>query len=86
MTNVLGALLVGCDDPLCSEVTELKHLRYRDYTVTLLPSKLTIQNFLTRPLKSLPTAVEQKAAAMQYVVKKLMHTSSSAIGYCLPLL
>ena len=81
VTKVLGALLVRCDNPLCSAVIELKHLAEhvksgcKDYTATLSPSKLTVQQILSPPLISPPTAVEQKAAAN--VVKRLIHTAGA---------
>ena len=81
VTKVLGALLVRCDNPLCSAVIELKHLAEhvksgcKDYTATLSPSKLTVQQILSRLLISPPTAVEQKAAAN--VVKRLIHTAGA---------
>ena len=79
--KVMGALLVHCDNPLCSSVVEFKHLKehvdsgFQKHAATFSPSKLTVEQILSRPLQSPPTATEQKAAAS--VVKRMYATSPS---------
>ena len=79
--KVMGALLVHCDNPLCSSVVELKRLKEhvdsgcQKHAATFSPSKLTVEQILSRPLQSPPTATEQKAAAS--VVKRMCATSPS---------
>ena len=83
--KVLGTLLVHCDEPSCIAVVHLKHLAEhvnsgcKMYTApSFSPSKLTMGQILTRPLQSVPTVVEQKAAAS--IVKRLLHASPPSGG------
>ena len=77
----MGALRVHYDNPLCSSVVELKRFKEhvdsgcQKHVATFSPSKLTVEQILSRPLQSPPTATEQKAAAS--VVKRMCATSPS---------
>ena len=77
--KAISGLQVHCDKPSCPAIVALKHLDdhiqscCQETATTLSPSKLTLGEVLSRPLQSVPTLVEQKAAAN--VVHRLLHTS-----------
>lgn len=77
--EVLGQLLLSCDNEQCSEVVALKdlqlHLASGCTQNTQLQSNITVSQLLSRPLSSPPTTVEKEAASR--IVKRLMHSSPS---------
>ena len=80
--KVLGELLLHCEQPSCSAVVTLKHLREhvesgcKTTSSEFSPSKLTVGQMLSCPLQSLPTCKEQKAAAN--VIQRLLHTPTQS--------
>ena len=76
--KVLAGLLLHCDQPACSAVVSLEHLRdhvQSGYTTNtspaFSPSKLTVVQVLSCPLESVPTCTEQTAAVS--VIQRLLH-------------
>ena len=76
--KVLGGLLLHCDQPACSAVVSLEHLRDHvqsgcttNTSPAFSPSKLTVGQVLSCPLESVPTCTEQRAAAS--VIQRLLH-------------
>ena len=82
VVNVLGDLLVRCEEPNCIEVVALKNLKKHVASgcvckvPTFSPSKMTVSQILSRPLTSPPTTAEKKVATT--VVKRIIASDQQA--------